>query len=136
MSRPGSKASIALRARRASHALGKFGVSTARCIDSRRGILFCREIRAAETPQHREAAVTETKDREIRRALRALLSDIEGMYEGAELPAERGHHEEFFGPFSVGRVGDMELEGRISVSWPNLAISMQNARKALGEAGS
>jgi hypothetical protein len=77
--------------------------------------------------------VSEIKDNEIRRALRALLSDIEGMYEGAETPTERGHPEEFFGPFSVGRLGGEDFEGDISVSWPNLAISMRNARQALGD---
>ena len=75
-------------------------------------------------------------DSEVRRALRALLSDIEGMYEGAEAPAERGHPEEFFGPFSVGKLGGEEIEADISVSWPNLAISMRNAKKALSDAGS
>ena len=71
------------------------------------------------------------KDNEIRRALRALLSDIEGMYEGAEMRGERGHPEEFFGRFSIGKLGGMELEGDISVSWPNLAISMRNAKDVL-----
>lgn len=73
---------------------------------------------------------------EIRKALRALLSDIEGMYEGAEAPTERGHPEEFFGPFSLGKLSGADLEGDISVSWPNLAISMRNAKKALDGAGS
>jgi hypothetical protein len=73
---------------------------------------------------------------EVRRALRALLSDIEGMYEGAETPPERGHPEEFFGPFSVGKLGGENFEGDLSVSWPNLAISMRNAKKALDGAGS
>ncbi len=75
-------------------------------------------------------------DGELRKALRALLSDIEGMYQGAETSAERRRPEEFFGPFSVGKLGDEEIEADISVSWPNLAISMRNARKALGDAGS
>jgi hypothetical protein len=73
------------------------------------------------------------KDSEIRRALHALLSDIEGMYEGAETPAERGHPEEFFGPFSIGKLCGEDFEGDISVSWPNLAISMRKARHALGD---
>jgi hypothetical protein len=68
---------------------------------------------------------------EIRAALRALLSDIEGMYEGAETSAQRAHPEEFFGPFSVGKLGGAEVEADISVSWPNLAISMRNAKNAL-----
>lgn len=71
------------------------------------------------------------KDSELRKALRALLSDIEGMYQGADTLGERRHPEEFFGPFSVGKLGDEDIEADISVSWPNLAISMQNARKAL-----
>ena len=75
-------------------------------------------------------------DSEVRRALRALLSDIEGMYEGAEAPTERGHPEEFFGPFSVGKLSGEAIEADISVSWPNLAISMRNAKKALSDAGS
>jgi len=40
---------------------------------------------------------------EIREALLSLLIDIEAMYEGAELPAEGGQPEEFFGPFQFGR---------------------------------
>lgn len=68
---------------------------------------------------------------EIREALRALLSDIEGMYQGAQASAERAQHEEFFGPFSVGKLGDAEIEADISVSWPNLPISMRNAKNAL-----
>ena len=79
---------------------------------------------------------TREKDSEVRRALRALLSDIEGMYEGAETPTERGHPEEFFGPFSVGKLDGEEIETDISVSWPNLAISMRNAKKALSDARS
>jgi hypothetical protein len=74
---------------------------------------------------------TREKDSEVRRALRALLSDIEGMYQGPEEPAERGHPEEFFGPFSVGKLGGEDFEGDLSVSWPNLAISMRNANDAL-----
>ncbi|HEX3665822.1 MAG TPA: hypothetical protein VHU23_11380 [Rhizomicrobium sp.] len=37
--------------------------------------------------------------------MRALLSDIEGMYRGAETSDEYRHSEEFFGPFSVGKLG-------------------------------
>ena len=70
------------------------------------------------------------KDSEIREALRALLSDIEGMYEGGESFSESGQPEEFFGPFSVGKLGGAEIEA-VSVSWPNLAISMRNAKSAL-----
>lgn len=73
---------------------------------------------------------------EIREALRALLSDIEGMYEGAETPAESGQSEEFFGPFSVGKLSGAQIEAEISVSWPNLAISMRNAKSALSDANS
>ena len=73
-------------------------------------------------------------DRDLAKALRALLSDIEGMYQGAETLAERRHPEEFFGPFSIGKLGDEEIEADISVSWPNLAISMQNAKAALRNA--
>lgn len=69
----------------------------------------------------------------ICRALRALLSDIEGMYEGAEISGERGQPEEFFGPFSIGKVDGADFEGGISVSWPNLAISMRRAKEALRE---
>lgn len=68
---------------------------------------------------------------ELLDALRALLSDIEGMFEGAETPTRGSHPEEFFGPFSVGKLGGAALEADISVSWPNLAISMRNARNAL-----
>ena len=70
---------------------------------------------------------------EIRAALRALLSDIESMYEGRKSFPNRGQPEEFFGPFSVGRLGNVEIEA-VSISWPNLAISMQNAKNALSEA--
>ena len=67
----------------------------------------------------------------IQRALRALLFDIEGMYEGEGPIPDRGEPEEFFGPFSIGRLAGTNLEGDISISWPNLAISMRNARNAL-----
>jgi hypothetical protein len=72
------------------------------------------------------------KGSKIREALIVLLSDIEGMYEGAEISGERGQKEEFFGPFSVGKLGDVGPATDVSVSWPNLAISMRNAKAALG----
>jgi hypothetical protein len=75
-----------------------------------------------------------TKASEIREALRALLSDIEGMYEGEEHSTEDGQLEEFFGPFSVSRQANAELDAGTSVSWPNLAISMRNAKNILREA--
>ena len=71
------------------------------------------------------------KGSEIREALRSLLSDIEAMYEGSEDSAESGQPEEFFGPFSIAKLGDAGISGGISVSWPNLAINMLNARNAL-----
>lgn len=71
---------------------------------------------------------------EIREMLRALLIDIESMYEGAHAQAEGGQPEEFFGPFSVWKTDATDLEARIAVSWPNLAISMRNAKKALHQA--
>jgi hypothetical protein len=77
---------------------------------------------------------TSQKGDELREALRALLSDIEGMYEGAECFAARGQPEEFFGPFSVWKLGDTDIEAHVSVSWPNLAISMRNAKSALRDA--
>jgi hypothetical protein len=70
---------------------------------------------------------------DIVKALRSLLSDIECMYEGGEISAEC-QSEEFFGPFSVGKMGDAQVEADISVSWPNLAISMRNAKNALRNA--
>jgi hypothetical protein len=70
---------------------------------------------------------------EIREALRALVCDIEGMYEGAEPSAEHGQPEEFFGPFSVGKLGDVGHVADISVSWPYLAISLRNAKDVLRE---
>ena len=75
---------------------------------------------------------------QIREALCALLSDIESMYEGVESSAAGGQTEEFFGPFSVWKLDDADIEARISVSWPNLAISLRNAKNALrnGEAES
>lgn len=72
----------------------------------------------------------EHKDSEVRKVLRSLLSDIEAMYEGGEIFAEHRHPEEFFGPFSVGKVGSAEVAD-VSISWPNLAISMRNAKEAL-----
>jgi hypothetical protein len=82
-----------------------------------------------------EAAMTERREREnhseIRDALRALLSDIETMYEGAELLAEYGQREEFFGPFSVSKMSGSGMDADVSVSWPNLAISMRQAKSAL-----
>jgi hypothetical protein len=71
---------------------------------------------------------------EIREALRSLLIDIESMYEGAEASAKGGQPEEFFGPFSVWKMDAADWEARIAVSWPNLAISMRNARDALRNA--
>ena len=71
---------------------------------------------------------------ELREALRSLLVDIESMYEGAETPAEGGQPEEFFGPFSVWRMGAADWEARIAVSWPDLAISLRNAKDALRSA--
>jgi hypothetical protein len=71
---------------------------------------------------------------QIRETLRALLSDIESMYEGAESSAAGRQPEEFFGPFSVWKRDDADIEARISVSWPNLAISMRNAKSALRDA--
>jgi hypothetical protein len=56
------------------------------------------------------------------------------MYEGEGPSPERGQPEEFFGPFSVGKLDGTDFEGDISVSWPNLAISMRNAKNALREA--
>ena len=70
---------------------------------------------------------------EIRDALRALLSDIEAMYEGAEL-GTGGQPEEFFGPFSVWKVREADIDAHTSISWPNLAISMRNAKSALRNA--
>ena len=72
-----------------------------------------------------------SQDREIRDALRALLSDIEGMYEGPQVIAEHAQPEELFGPFSFGKLGSSEIAADISVSWPNLAISMRNAKAVL-----
>jgi len=77
---------------------------------------------------------TGQKGDELREALRALLSDIEAMYEGAECFGARGQAEEFFGPFSVWKLGDTDIEAHVSVSWPNLAISLRNAKSALCEA--
>ena len=74
-------------------------------------------------------AHNEKAESELRRALRSLLSDIEDMYQGAEPSEESRHPEEFFGPFSVVKWDG----GDLSISWPNLAISMQRAREALGE---
>ena len=71
---------------------------------------------------------------EIREVLRSLLIDIENMYEGPGEPAEGGQPEEFFGPFSVWKMDATDLEARIAVSWPNLAISMRNAKSALRNA--
>ena len=70
---------------------------------------------------------------EIREAMRALLSDIESMYEGAESSAEGRQPEEFFGPFSVWKLDDADIATRVSVSWPNLAISLRNAKSVLRE---
>jgi hypothetical protein len=68
---------------------------------------------------------------ELREALRSLLIDIESMHEGAEFPVEGRQPEEFFGPFSVWKMDTADLEARIAVSWPNLAISMRNAKRVL-----
>ncbi|HLY05989.1 MAG TPA: hypothetical protein VKR31_09600 [Rhizomicrobium sp.] len=73
------------------------------------------------------------ENNKIRGALRHLLSDIEAMYEGAESPGEGRQPEEFFGPFSVWKLDHSRYEPLMSVSWPNLAISMRKARAALGK---
>jgi hypothetical protein len=75
-------------------------------------------------------AQNEKAESELSRALRSLLCDIEDMYEGAEPSEDSRHPEEFFGPFSVAKWED----GDLSISWPNLAISMQKAREALDAA--
>ena len=75
------------------------------------------------------------KDSDIREALSALLSDIEAMYQGAEVLEEGGQPEEFFGPFFVCRLGHAESNTEIAISWPNLAISMRNAKTALDNTG-
>jgi hypothetical protein len=77
---------------------------------------------------------TSQEDNELREALRALMSDIEAMYEGPEFIATSGQPEEFFGPFSVWKQTDEKTEIDMSVSWPNLAISMRNAKNALRNA--
>ena len=68
----------------------------------------------------------------IRAALSDLLSDIESMYEGAESPEEGGSPEEFFGPFTVWKLDQSRFEPVVSISWPNLAISLRNAKNVLG----
>jgi hypothetical protein len=74
------------------------------------------------------------EDKEIREALRALLSDIESMYEGAETFAAGRQPEEFFGPFSVWKLREADIDAHSSISWPNLAISVRNAKSALRNA--
>ena len=71
---------------------------------------------------------------QIRDALVALLSDIEAMYEGVESPREGGQPEELFGPFPVWKLDEADVDARVSVSWPNLAISLRNAKNALAGA--
>lgn len=78
---------------------------------------------------------TDEKSYDVLEALRALLSDIESMYEGAEIPAEGGHPEEFFGPFSVWKLDHSGSEPFVSINWPNLAISLRNAKAILREDG-
>jgi hypothetical protein len=68
---------------------------------------------------------------DFREILRSLLIDIESMYEGGEVSGEGRQPEEFFGPFSVWKSDDRGLETYASVSWPNLAISMRNAKRVL-----
>lgn len=72
----------------------------------------------------------ERQNTEIRKALRSLLSDIEAMYEGIETRTESARGEEFFGPFPVAKLDGVEISD-VSISWPNLAISMRNAKEAL-----
>lgn len=71
-----------------------------------------------------------SEDTELHAALRSLLLDIEEMYEGAEISPDSGDEEEYFGPFSTGKIDGIEI-GDVRVSWPNLAISMRRAREAL-----
>ena len=68
---------------------------------------------------------------EIREASCALLSDIEARYTGAEFSTEGKQPEEFFGPIPAFKLRDEGYEPDISVSWPNLAISMRDAKRAL-----
>ena len=74
---------------------------------------------------------TSQNDDKLREALRDLLSDIESMYEGAESPPEGGSPEEFFGPFTVWKLDHSRFEPLVSISWPNLAISLRKAKNAL-----
>lgn len=74
---------------------------------------------------------TSQSDGELLKALRDLLCDIEGMYEGAEIPTEGGQPEEFFGPFLVWKLDQGRFEPLVSISWPNLAISLRNAKSVL-----
>jgi hypothetical protein len=64
-------------------------------------------------------------------ALQQLVNDVEAMYRGSEVMAESGDTEEFFGPFSVAKSDGMIVESELEVSWPNLAISLREAKAAL-----
>jgi hypothetical protein len=55
------------------------------------------------------------------------------MYEGAEILADGRQMEEFFGPFSEWKLDQSRYQPFMSVSWPSLAISLRNAKKALGK---
>ena len=66
----------------------------------------------------------------IRAVLQQLVNDVEAMYRGAEAVTETGETEEFFGPFSVARTDGLYMED-LEISWPNLAISLREAKAAL-----
>ena len=89
---------------------------------------------ADKAPASKEGMLVSQDENDIRKALRELLCDIESMYEGAESPPEGGQPEEFFGPFSVWKLDHSRFEPFVTVSWPNLAISLRNAKKALSHA--
>ncbi|MER9436664.1 hypothetical protein NKJ04_17375 [Mesorhizobium sp. M0618] len=56
-------------------------------------------------------------------AMKSLISDIESMQERKQTFPEQ------FGPFIA--VDDELAEGRISIEWPNLAISVETLQKAI-----
>ena len=72
------------------------------------------------------------KTKTCRDVLQSLVADIEAMYQGQQEIIEGGDREEFFGPFQWAKDSDGNLiEANTEISWPNLAILLEEAREVL-----
>ena len=63
----------------------------------------------------------------ILKALKSLISDIESMQCGDD------HRSHWFGPFSEAEDALGESDSDVSIEWPNLSISLEEAKKEIAE---